>query len=134
MTNPELRVLDGAGSGAAPDPVDPPEWLSDEAAEIWRALAPRTAPGTLTPSTAWAFAMLCTELATFADAEQLVQEAGIIVADGQNLVPNPALAIRRQADGIAGRWAAQFGLTPDSAAADAAAGQSRQMRHLIEGG
>ena len=135
MARGDLKVVDGGGHKptAAPAPVEPPPWLSAEAREVWAALAPRTAAGTLTPATAWTFALLCVEFSTYVEAEQLVQEAGLLIADGQNLVPNPALQLRRQADGIAGRWAAQFGLTPASARGTGESERPRQLPHLVEG-
>jgi phage terminase small subunit len=69
-------------------------------------------------------------MATFAESDQLVQEAGMLIAEGQALVPNPALAIRTQADGMFARWARLFGLTPDSQ--PPAAGGPRKLRHLRE--
>jgi P27 family predicted phage terminase small subunit len=139
MAKGDLTVVDGAGGKpmAGSDPVEPPAWLSTEAADVWRALAPHTAAGTLTPGTAWTFAMLCTELATYAEAEQLVQDAGMLIADGQTLGPNPALLLRRQADSIAARWMGQFGLTPEGAAqlgGPADSGKQRTLPHLVEGG
>ena len=133
MARGDLRVVDGGGGGDAPASVGLPPWLSSDAREVWAALAPRTAAGTLTPATAWTFGFLCTEYASYIEAEQLVQEAGLLIADGQNLVPNPALLLRRQADGIAGRWAAQFGLTPASARGAGESDRPRQLPHLVEG-
>lgn len=139
MAKGDLTVVDGAGTkpSAGADSVEPPSWLSAEAAEVWRTLAPHTAAGTLTPGTAWTFAMCCTELATYAEAEQLVQDAGMLIADGQTLGPNPALQQRRQADAVAARWLPQFGLTPESAAklgGPADSGKARTLPHLVEGG
>ncbi|KAB2344868.1 P27 family phage terminase small subunit [Actinomadura rudentiformis] len=119
--------LDGGKTAA----VEPPGWLADEARSVWAQLAPVTAPGTLTAATAAAFALLCTAVATYAESDQLVQEAGMLIAEGQALVPNPALAIRSQADGTFGRWAREFGLTPDSQTpADAGPRGARHLREI----
>ncbi|WP_242882601.1 P27 family phage terminase small subunit [Actinomadura litoris] len=118
--------LDGSGPAA----VEPPVWLATEARAVWTQLAPVTAPGTLTFATASAFALLCTAVATYAESDQLVQEAGMLIAEGQALVPNPALAIRGQADGTFARWAREFGLTPDSQPPPQTG--PRSLRHLRE--
>ncbi|WP_433464154.1 P27 family phage terminase small subunit [Spirillospora sp. CA-128828] len=132
-----LQLLDGGGNTTTtvPAPVDPPDWLSPEAATIWHTLAPRTPPGALTEATAPAFAMLCNALATYTEADQLIQTAGILIAEGQGLTPNPALAIRDRADTTVGKWAKLFGLLPDTrTAAPATPERPRTLPHLVEGG
>ncbi|MFI0406603.1 P27 family phage terminase small subunit [Actinomadura sp. 3N508] len=131
-----LQLLDGGGTNTTvPAPVDPPDWLSDEATTIWHTLAPRTAPGTLTQGTAPAFALLATALATYIDADQMIQTAGVLIAEGQGLAPNPALSIRDRADAAVGKWAKLFGLLPDArTAAPATPEQPRTLPHLVEGG
>ncbi|MEU6033984.1 P27 family phage terminase small subunit [Actinomadura sp. NPDC047616] len=123
----ETEPLDG---GKGPAAVEPPAWLAPDARNVWAQLAPVTAPGTLTAATAHSFALLCTSVATYAESDQLVQEAGMLIAEGQALVPNPALAIRNQADGMIARWARLFGLTPDSQPPSETA--PRKLRHLRE--
>ncbi|MBO2461166.1 P27 family phage terminase small subunit [Actinomadura violacea] len=130
-----LQLLDGGGDTTVPAPVDPPDWLSDEATTLWHTLAPHTAPGTLTEGTAPAFAFLCNALATYVDADQMVQTAGVLIAEGQGLAPNPALAIRERADATVGKWARHFGLIPDPhTAAPATTQRPRTLPHLVEGG
>ena len=109
---------------------DPPEWLSDEARALWDRLAPVVPAGNLTVANAELFAMFCTSLATYAEADGIINAAGLLITAGQDLIPSPALQIRTQADGLAGRWAKTFGLTPDAAPAKPARGGG--MRHLRE--
>ncbi|WP_141575878.1 P27 family phage terminase small subunit [Actinomadura sp. WMMA1423] len=130
-----LELVDGdTQSQPGPVPVDPPEWLSEDATTLWHTFAPHTAPGTLTPGTASAFALYCNALATYAEADQMVQTAGVLIADGQGLAPNPALAIRDRADTTIHRWANLFGLLPDPrTAAPAGTDRPRTLPHLVEG-
>jgi phage terminase small subunit len=74
------------------------------------------------------FAMLCVQIATWHEANQLVNDAGLLITAGQDLIPSPALTIRVQADAMTEKWAKLFGLTPDAPAAPARPG----MRHLRE--
>jgi P27 family predicted phage terminase small subunit len=110
--------------------LPPPSWLSPEAQDIWRTLAPLVPAGRLTEATADLFAMYAVSLATYREADGLVQEAGILIAAGQDLAPNPALPIRGQADQTAARWARTFGLSPDTAPANQ---PRRKLPHLVEG-
>jgi hypothetical protein len=74
--------------------------------------------------------MLCTSIATCAEADGIVVATGILITAGQDLVPSPA-QIRTQADGLAAKWARTFGLTPDAAPAKPARAGGG-MRHLRE--
>jgi phage terminase small subunit len=96
---------------------------------VWDRLAPHVPAGNLTPGNADLFGMLCTSLSTYAEADSIIAEAGLLITAGQDLVPSPALQIRTQADGLAARWARTFGLTPDAAPAKP---QRGGMRHLKE--
>lgn len=113
-----------------PPPLPPPR-LSDEARAVWERLAPHTAPGSLTAGTADLFAMLCTQVATWHEADQLVSEAGILTASGAELGVNPALAVRDHADQMTMRWAKAFGLMPGTPA-PAPPGRPGALRHLRE--
>lgn len=105
-----------ATPGTAPEattPVDQPPWLDDDAKAVWDRLAPVVPPGRLTPATAETFGLLCVALATYAEAHSLIQTTGLLIAEGQNLAPNPALPIRTQHDAVAAKYLRAFGLTPD---------------------
>lgn len=134
---PTALTLLGTGQADQPAPVDPPEWLSPDALDVWQTLAPQTAPGSLTEATAPTFAMLATALATYVEADQLIQSAGLLITAGMDLVPNPALAIRERADATAAKWARLFGLLPDPSGRAKAIGptgqKTRGLPHLIEG-
>lgn len=117
-------------SDPAPSPANPPAWLPTAAHEVWTQLAPHVPPGRLTPATAHAFAMLCVAVATYTEANQLVQDGGLLIAEGQALIPNPALAIRDRNDAIITKWAREFGLTPDT---NKPTGKTpRRLPHLVE--
>jgi phage terminase small subunit len=116
-------------STAAPAHLPPPDGLAPDAALIWDRLAPLVPAGKLNPATGDLFAMLCTQLATFWEADKLVQETGILTVDGLAITVNPAVAIRDRADGMTMRWAKVFGLMPDQ---PQAAPQRPGMRHLRE--
>ena len=126
----DTPVAEGAVSSPVPDP---PDWLGDDAKAIWRDLAPHVPDGRLHPGSADLFAMYCTTLAAYRESDGIVQEAGMLIAAGQDLVPNPALPIRSQADATAARWARTFGLSPDAAPAAPPPGKGRrQLPHLVE--
>lgn len=130
-----FELIDGHTTPREAVPVDPPDWLSEDAVTQWRTFAPHTAPGTLTPGTAPAFALYCNALAAYIEADQMVQTAGVLIAEGQGLAPNPALAIRDRADTTISRWAALFGLLPDprNRAAPTGTDRARTLPHLVEG-
>jgi P27 family predicted phage terminase small subunit len=117
----------------SPSPLEPPEWLSDDAQTIWRTLAPHVPDGRLNPGSADLFAMYVNSLAQYREADGIIQDAGMLIALGQDLAPNPALPIRTQADATAARWAKTFGLSPDSQTAAPPPGKGRrQLPHLVE--
>lgn len=134
MSERQLHAVGGAATqppGDGPSALpDPPEWLSAEARTLWDRLAPVVPPGNLTVASAELFGMLCTSLATYAEADGIINAAGLLITAGQDLIPSPALQIRTQADGLAAKWARTFGLTPDAAPAKPAKGGG--MRHLRE--
>ena len=99
----------------APPPLpDAPGWLGDEARNVWDRLAPQVPDNKLTAATAEAFALLCISLATYQEAHSIITDSGMLIAQGQDLIPNPALAIRSQQNPVAAAWLKTFGLTPDT--------------------
>ena len=107
-------VTDTTGGGPEPHPVTCPDWLAEEARAVWTRLAPDVPPGRLTRHTREAFAQLCVALATYTEADQLITSTGLMVAQGQDVVPNPALAIRDRQSATVATWLKAFGLTPDT--------------------
>ncbi len=102
-------------SRPTPPPLpDAPAWLGDEARQVWDRLAPLVPDSKLTPATADAFALLCVSVATYAEAHEIIATTGLLIAQGQDLIPSPALAIRNQQDPTVARWLKTFGLTPDT--------------------
>jgi P27 family predicted phage terminase small subunit len=93
---------------------DPPAWLGDDAVKVWTQLAPIVPDDNLTAATADSFALLCVALATYQEAHGIILEAGLLLAQGQDLVQNPAYAIRSQQNPVALALLKTFGLTPDT--------------------
>ena len=125
MTSPARSIR---GQAALPPPPD----LPDPTRAVWLRLAPHVPPGSLTPATSDLFAMLCTQVATWYEADQLVTDAGILSANGMDLGPNPALTIRDHADQMTARWAKAFGLMPGTPQAPGPQRPAGQLRHLRE--
>lgn len=93
--------------------VDPPAWLSEGGRQYWADLKRHIPDGWLKAADAHAFGMLCNELATYADADTIVNQEGLIVSGpmGSSLV-NPALKVRSQAADAVAKWHAFLGITP----------------------
>jgi P27 family predicted phage terminase small subunit len=105
----------GGGSddvGAPPLP-DPPSWLGDDARAVWERLAPVVPDDKLTAATADGFALLCVALATYEEAHGIIIDTGLLIAQGQELVTNPAYGIRMQQNPVALNLLKTYGLTPD---------------------
>jgi P27 family predicted phage terminase small subunit len=93
--------------------VAPPAWLSDDGKTYWADLLRHLDNGVVKPADVHAFAMLCNELATYAEADAIVQEAGILIDTGAGLATNPALTIRSNAAAAVQKWSAYLRITPD---------------------
>ena len=106
----------GGGPDTPPTPATagPPAWLDADARQVWDRLAPVVPAGRLTTATAEGFALLCVAVAAYAEANDLVSETGMLIAQGQDLVPSPALSIRNGLDPVVARWLRTYGLSPDS--------------------
>lgn len=142
-----LYAVNGDGQAEAPPPPpDFPSWLPDinigdaetpaltahPARLHWDRLAPLCAPGTLTEATAPTFAMLCVAMATYAEADEILQAAGLLIpGEGNYLMENPALKVRDRADAQISKWAKMFGLSPDGRprALPAPQGKNEPARH-----
>lgn len=103
--------------------VAPPDWLSAEALEIWKRLAPDLkAKGVLTAWDVDAFAQLCSTIVVAQDALQDIAENGtncktIVreLSDGTliyDLRKNPAWQIARESMGLMVSLGGRFGLNP----------------------
>src|SRR5689334_7358582 len=104
---------DSGDVGAVPVPQSPPAWLSETGREYWADLYRHLPPTAITATEVHALAMLCNALAAYADADAVVQQAGIIITDAVGgLVPNPALVIRDRAEAAYARWSAYLRITP----------------------
>jgi P27 family predicted phage terminase small subunit len=110
---------------------DPPGWLGDDARKVWDRLAPLVPDGNLTEATAEAFALCCVAVATYSEAHGIVIEAGLLIAEGQALLPNPALAIRTTHNALTASWLKTFGLTPDTPPSTKP-GRGGYRPHLVE--
>lgn len=102
-----------------PDPKvgepGPPEWLSDEAVEIWVRLAPDlAAKGVLTVWDLESFAVFCDACITYREAIADVRRTGILVKTRYGNTKNPALQIVRDQAQVIRGFAQEFGLTPSA--------------------
>ncbi|MFF7901183.1 phage terminase small subunit P27 family [Streptomyces sp. NPDC007920] len=130
-----LRVLHGDRKDRInteepqPDTGDvlPPDWLSDDALEVWDALAgDLESKGVLTPWDVEAFANWCDAVARRRRAAAAVDEEGEIVESpvfnkngdisGHRRGKNPWLLVLAEADAQVQRYGARFGLTPSDRA------------------
>ena len=110
---------------------DPPAMLGDDALKVWTRLAPIVPDDKLTQQTADAFAQLCIALATYEEAHGIIIEAGLLIAQGQDLVPNPGYPIRSHQGGVALNLLRLFGLTPDQPPSTKP-GRGGYRPHLVE--
>ncbi|MFJ6386436.1 phage terminase small subunit P27 family [Streptomyces sp. NPDC091972] len=107
--------------------VAPPDWLGDQALEIWDTYAPELeAKRVLTPWDVEAFANWCDAVARRRDAAEHVDEEGAVVElnvfnkngelTGTRRAKNPWLLALDAADAQVQRYGARFGLTPSDRA------------------
>lgn len=107
--------------------VQPPDWLGDDALEVWDTLAhDLEAKGVLTSWDLESFANWCDATARRRRAAQTVVEEGEIVdlpvfnkngeLTGHRRGKNPWLLVLAEADGQVQRYASRFGLTPSDRA------------------
>lgn len=108
-------------------PVVAPENLTDSAREVWDRLAPDLErKGVLTAWDVDLFAMFCTAVADWDEADQRVQAEGSLVdapvfdrngkQTGSRTQKSPWLAVRRDAFEMARSLGSRFGLTPSDRA------------------
>lgn len=131
----QLRVLHGDRKDrintAEPQPaaadVLPPDWLSDDALEVWDGLAgDLESKGVLTAWDTEAFANWCDAVARRRDAAVHVAEEGAVIEQpvynkngeqtGVRLSKSPWLLALDAADAQVQRYGARFGLTPSDRA------------------
>ncbi|HHY92912.1 MAG TPA: phage terminase small subunit P27 family, partial [Firmicutes bacterium] len=102
-----------------PEPVAPkcPSRLPAAAKRHWKALAPKLEKlGLLTEVDGQAFADYCLCLARLEEAEKDIEERGLLVEGDRGKVKNPAAQLAREYRAALQKWAARFGLDPQSRA------------------
>lgn len=115
--NPGKQRLNKAEPVFGARAVECPHWLDLEAQALWARLAPALlAQGLLTDASAPTLAMYCSAVSDWRRAAEQVTRTGDVIKQGAQVIPNPYLGIKRKAEQSALRLAAQFGLTPASAA------------------
>ena len=126
-----LRVLHGDRAdrvnAAEPRPADldiePPDWLSPEAVEVWDRLAgDLTTKGVLTAWDTEAYACWCDAVVRRRKAAAVLAEDGEVIElpvynkngelAGHRLAKSPWTLVLREADAQVQRYGARFGLTP----------------------
>jgi P27 family predicted phage terminase small subunit len=105
-------------------PPKAPTWLSREAAAEWRRVVPGlTRLDLLKEEDRAVLAAYCETWSTFVAATRLVTEQGVMTeavtirpdgSESRRPIPNPAVAIARNAGRELRGFAAQFGLTPST--------------------
>ncbi|WP_031095515.1 phage terminase small subunit P27 family [Streptomyces sp. NRRL S-15] len=96
-------------------PPEPPEWLTDEAAEEWTRVVPGLSRlDLLKPEDRSSLAAYCEAWATFVSATRTVQEEGLVIEARQGKLAHPCVGIARAAGREMRSWAAHFGLTPST--------------------
>lgn len=122
--NPGKRGLNSAEPVfAAAGVPEPPAWLLDLAKTEWRRVAPELAAAGVLPSSALqALAGYCQSYARWREAEEWLTEHGItlVIKDKDGRVTGvremPHVKIARDQKDAMRRFAAEFGLTPATAA------------------
>jgi P27 family predicted phage terminase small subunit len=122
-----LKVISGVRKGrinqheakAPPGMPSPPEFLSPEALEEWHRIGPALyAAGLLTPLDRGVFAVYCTAVGRWQQAEKALAEAGGLVvpstSNNHASLANPLLHIANRAAADAVKFGSEFGLTPSS--------------------
>jgi P27 family predicted phage terminase small subunit len=87
---------------------EPPEWVSDEAAAVWRRLAPAMAIDAATD----ALTVYCCAVADYEHAQQTLDRTGVVVRGARGgLVRNPLVLVRNEAAQTMRGLAPVLGLT-----------------------
>ncbi|WP_178031407.1 phage terminase small subunit P27 family [Mycobacterium xenopi] len=123
-----LKVLKGRGNGkdsmGRPIPQvpnfergapDPPEWLDDEARNLWQRVAPALDRlDLLKPEDREVFVAYCVAWSRFVSAVQTYQAEGMTVTNKRSgrVALHPAVTAAQQASRDLLRFAQDFGLTP----------------------
>lgn len=103
-------------------PLDPPDWLSDDARSEWERVAPILIEErrTLTMTDVATLANYCVAVGRAAEAERLIAREGMIYQSKTGPKKHPAVAISSDAQTQARLLAGELGLTPVSRSRPAA--------------
>ena len=132
-----------AAPAPAPAPVEPPAWLDDDAATVWRETISELPAGTVSAADRDEFAAYIMAILQFRESCRVIAGSGLLIAGGfaDELVPNPAVPLRNQASADMARWRKYFDATPTEraratrnqpAAPDQPADTGRRYPHLVE--
>ena len=110
------------GSSPVRDPLDPPEWLAEDARAEWNRVAPILIDErkTLTVTDIASLANYCVAIGRAAEAERIIARDGMIVLSKTGPKKHPADAISSDAMTQARLLAGELGLTPVSRSRPAA--------------
>lgn len=116
-----LRVLHGQSVPAdevqpRSETPDPPEWLTNEAREVWDRTVPELEHmRVLTSVDGEALAMYCTAVALHAEAVETVDREGLVVTGAMGAqIKHPLMQVIRDQATMAMTYARAFGMTPAS--------------------
>lgn len=110
----KCRTVPAVAAEALTTIPPPPRHLPTAASGEWKRLAPVVESlGTVSAADLRAFELLCSTLATAADAEAKVRDEGMTMpTSGGGIRSHPAIRVMETARGQAARLLEQFGLTP----------------------
>jgi P27 family predicted phage terminase small subunit len=124
----KLKLVEGRGNGKdqagraiiEPPPFvrlppEAPEWLGDEARELWEKTVPELARlELLKPVDGPALTAYCLAWQRLRQAQQMIDESefGILSMTSQGMGRNPAVIVLEAASKELRAWASEFGLTP----------------------
>ena len=111
-----------SGSSPVREPLDPPEWLSDDARAEWNRIAPILIEErrTLTVTDIASLANYCVAIGQAAEASRIIAAEGMTYQSKTGPKKHPAVAIRSDAMTQARLLAGELGLTPVSRSRPAA--------------
>ncbi|WP_018964071.1 phage terminase small subunit P27 family [Ancylobacter sp. FA202] len=112
------------GSSPVREPLDPPDWLSEDARAEWNRVAPILIEErrTLTVTDIATLVNYCVAVGRAAEAERIINAEGMIYQSKTGPKKHPAVAISSDAQTQARLLAGELGLTPVSRSRPAARG------------
>lgn len=107
--------INSAEPQPSPGVPERPEWLDDDAKEMWDLVVGELEPtGVLCRVDGPALAILCESLVHHRQAAERVDREGTLVLGRQGLVKHPAMQVARDQALVARAFMQEFGMTPSA--------------------